>query len=82
LDCQLNTIDARDIASGLRVAMKVGRPRIRYLLGGVLVQTWKTRLAAVTPGVEEPTSAQVARERRGQSTWEIRQNDITKFMGD
>jgi hypothetical protein len=39
LDCQLNTIDARDIASGLRVAMKVGRPRIRYLLGGVLVQT-------------------------------------------
>jgi dihydroflavonol-4-reductase len=34
LDCQLNMIDARDIASGLRAAMKVGRPRIRYLLGG------------------------------------------------
>ena len=27
-------IDARDIASGLHAAMKVGRPRIRYLLGG------------------------------------------------
>ena len=26
LDCQLNMIDARDIASGLRAAMKVGRP--------------------------------------------------------
>ena len=34
LDCQLNMIDARDIASGLRAAMKVGRPRIRYLLSG------------------------------------------------
>jgi hypothetical protein len=29
LDCQLNMIDARDIAFGLRAAMKVGRPRIR-----------------------------------------------------
>jgi dihydroflavonol-4-reductase len=34
LDCQFNMIDARDIASGLRAAMKVGRPRIRYLLSG------------------------------------------------
>jgi dihydroflavonol-4-reductase len=34
LDCRFNVIDARDIASGLRAAMKVGRPRIRYLLGG------------------------------------------------
>jgi dihydroflavonol-4-reductase len=34
LDCRLNLIDARDIASGLRAAMKVGRPRIRYLIGG------------------------------------------------
>ncbi len=34
LDCQLNMIDARDIAAGLRAAMKVGRPRIRYLLSG------------------------------------------------
>ncbi|MBV9107475.1 MAG: NAD-dependent epimerase/dehydratase family protein [Verrucomicrobia bacterium] len=35
LDCQLNMIDARDIASGLRSAMNVGQPRIRYLLSGV-----------------------------------------------
>jgi dihydroflavonol-4-reductase len=34
LDCRFNVIDARDIASGLRAAMKVGQPRIRYLLGG------------------------------------------------
>ena len=34
LDCRFNMIDARDIASGLRAAMKVGQPRIRYLLGG------------------------------------------------
>ena len=27
-------IDVRDIASGLRAAMKVGRPRIRYLFAG------------------------------------------------
>ena len=26
-DCQLNMIDARDIASGLRAAMEIGRPR-------------------------------------------------------
>lgn len=34
LNCQLNMIDARDIASGLRAAMKLGRPGIRYLIGG------------------------------------------------
>ena len=34
LDCRLNLIDARDIASGLRAAMRVGRPGIRYLIGG------------------------------------------------
>jgi dihydroflavonol-4-reductase len=34
LDCRFNMIDARDIAFGLRAAMKVGQPRIRYLLGG------------------------------------------------
>ena len=35
-NCQLNMIDARDIAYGLRVAMKVGRAcdsLIRYLFG-------------------------------------------------
>ena len=35
LDCRFNMIDARDIATGLRAAMTVGRPGIRYLLGGV-----------------------------------------------
>jgi dihydroflavonol-4-reductase len=34
MDCQLNMIDARDIASGLRAAMELGQPRVRYLLGG------------------------------------------------
>ena len=35
LDCQFNMIDARDIATGLQAAMRVGQPGIRYLLGGV-----------------------------------------------
>ena len=35
LDCEFNMIDARDIATGMRAAMKVGRPGVRYLLGGV-----------------------------------------------
>jgi dihydroflavonol-4-reductase len=34
LDCRFNMIDARDIATGLRAAMRVGRPGLRYLLGG------------------------------------------------
>ena len=41
LDCQFNMIDARDIASGLRAAMKVGRPRIRYVLGGANLQLFE-----------------------------------------
>jgi dihydroflavonol-4-reductase len=46
LDCRLNMIDARDIASGLRAAMKVGRPRIRYLIGGanLRLSEWLTTL--------------------------------------
>ena len=46
-DCQLNMIDARDIASGLRAAMKIGRPRIRYLLGGtnLWLSEWLTIVA-------------------------------------
>lgn len=35
LDCEFNMIDARDIAAGLRAAMGLGQPGIRYLLGGV-----------------------------------------------
>lgn len=46
LDCRLNMIDARDIASGLRAAMKVGRPGIRYLIGGanLRLSEWLTIL--------------------------------------
>ena len=35
LDCEFNMVDARDIAAGLRAAMQVGRPGIRYLIDGV-----------------------------------------------
>ncbi len=35
LDCEFNMVDARDIAAGMRAAMKVGKPGVRYLLGGV-----------------------------------------------
>ena len=34
LDCEFNMIDVRDIASGMRAAMRVGQPGMRYLLGG------------------------------------------------
>ena len=33
LDCQLNLIDARDVAAGMILAMKKGKVGIRYLLG-------------------------------------------------
>lgn len=33
LDCQLNLIDARDVAAGMILAMKKGKIGIRYLLG-------------------------------------------------
>jgi dihydroflavonol-4-reductase len=35
LDCEFNMIDVRDIATGMRAAMQVGQPRMRYLLSGV-----------------------------------------------
>jgi dihydroflavonol-4-reductase len=46
LDCRLNMIDARDIASGLCAAMKIGRPGIRYLIGGanLKLSEWLTIL--------------------------------------
>jgi dihydroflavonol-4-reductase len=49
LECQLNMIDARDIASGLRAAMKVGRPGIRYLIGGanLRLSEWLTILGSL-----------------------------------
>jgi dihydroflavonol-4-reductase len=34
LDCRFNLIDARDVATGMILAMKKGRTGIRYLLGG------------------------------------------------
>lgn len=34
LDCEFNMVDARDIATGMRAAMEVGQPGVRYLLGG------------------------------------------------
>ena len=35
LDCEFNMVDVRDVATGMRAAMKVGHPGVRYLLGGV-----------------------------------------------
>ena len=35
LDCEFNMIDVRDIATGMRAAMRIGHPGTRYLLGGV-----------------------------------------------
>lgn len=34
LDCEFNVIDVRDIATGMRAAMRVGQPGMRYLLAG------------------------------------------------
>ncbi len=34
LDCEFNMIDVRDIADGMCTAMKIGQPRVRYLLSG------------------------------------------------
>ena len=35
LDCQFNMVDVRDVATGMRAAMRAGHPGVRYLLGGV-----------------------------------------------
>ena len=34
LDCEFNMIDVRDVATGMRAAMRVGQPEVRYLLAG------------------------------------------------
>ena len=34
LDADLNMVDVRDIATGMRAAMRAGQPGVRYLLGG------------------------------------------------
>jgi dihydroflavonol-4-reductase len=58
LDCHFNMIDARDIATGLRSAMRVGRPGIRYLLGGMNLRLieWLTIVGRIV-GREVPRLA-------------------------
>ena len=34
LDCEFNMVDVRDIAGGMRAAMRSGQPGMRYLLSG------------------------------------------------
>ena len=34
LDCEFNMVDVRDVADGMRAAMRVGQPGVRYILGG------------------------------------------------
>ena len=34
LDCEFNMVDVRDVANGMRAAMRLGHPGTRYLLGG------------------------------------------------
>ncbi len=49
LDCRFNLIDVRDAARGLLLAMRVGRPGIRYLIGGhnIRLIEWLTVLAGI-----------------------------------
>ncbi len=44
LECEFNMVDVRDIADGMCAAMKIGRPKVRYLLGGtnLLLVEWLT----------------------------------------
>ncbi len=46
LDCRFNLIDARDVATGMILAMEKGRTGIRYLLGGenLRLSDWLTIL--------------------------------------
>ena len=46
LDCRFNLIDARDVATGMILAMQKGRTGIRYLLGGenLRLSDWLTIL--------------------------------------
>lgn len=50
LDCRLNFIDARDVATGMILAMKKGRTGIRYLLGteNLLLSDWLSLLGEET----------------------------------
>ena len=50
LDCRFNLIDARDVATGMILAMKKGKTGVRYLLGAenFLLSDWLTTLGAET----------------------------------
>ena len=43
-------VDVRDVATGMRAAMKIGRPGVRYLLGGVNLRLieWLTLVGRLT----------------------------------
>jgi dihydroflavonol-4-reductase len=55
IDADLNLIDARDVAEGMTLAMKKGRPGRRYLLGheNLSIHELFNRLARLT-GLREP----------------------------
>jgi dihydroflavonol-4-reductase len=55
LDAELNLIDARDVATGMILALEKGKPGKRYLLGGenLSIREVFTRLARLT-GLPEP----------------------------
>jgi dihydroflavonol-4-reductase len=48
LDCRLNLVDARDVATGMMRVMRRGRPGVRYLLGGhnLRLRDWLRLLGA------------------------------------
>jgi dihydroflavonol-4-reductase len=48
LDCRMNLVDARDVATGTMQVMRRGRPGIRYLLGGhnLRLRDWLRLLGA------------------------------------
>ena len=50
LDCEFNMVDVRDVATGMRAAMRGGRPGVRYLLGGVNLRLieWLTIVGRLT----------------------------------
>jgi dihydroflavonol-4-reductase len=50
LNCRLNLVDVRDVATGMIAAMRKGKPERRYLLGGhnYLLADWLGVLGALT----------------------------------
>jgi dihydroflavonol-4-reductase len=66
LDCEWNMIDVRDVATGMRAAMTIGKPSVRYLLGGTNLRLidWLTIVGKVVgrqaPRFEVPYSVALA----------------------